>query len=89
MKERQKLNNSKNANFINTQTNTKDAGVPKKYESLPTYKSCPSIKKAPYTINTNFLTWDAQFKKAIKSNDKPEGDLWESVQNSFDREEWI
>ncbi len=40
------------------------------------------------TINTDLSTWEAQFKTAIKSGDKPEIDLFGGMENKFDKEEW-
>ena len=39
-------------------------------------------------INTDLATWEAQFKKAIKNGDKPETDVFEGMENKFDKEEW-
>jgi hypothetical protein len=39
-------------------------------------------------INTNLSSWDAQYKKAIKKGKRPEGDVWEGLENKFDQEEW-
>ncbi|MEJ7682051.1 MAG: hypothetical protein WKG06_30200 [Segetibacter sp.] len=39
-------------------------------------------------INTDLSTWEAQFKAAIKNGDKPEKDLFEGMENKFDKEEW-
>lgn len=39
-------------------------------------------------INTDISTWKAQFKAAIKAGDKPETDLFEGMENEFDKEEW-
>jgi len=39
-------------------------------------------------INTDLSTWEAQFKAAIKSGDKPEKDLFEGMENEFDKEQW-
>ncbi len=39
-------------------------------------------------VNTNLSTWDAQFKKAIKKSKRPEGDVWEGLENKFDQEDW-
>lgn len=39
-------------------------------------------------INTDLSTWEAQFKAAIKMGDKPEKDLFEGMENKFDKEEW-
>ena len=39
-------------------------------------------------INTDLSTWEAQFKAAIKRGDKPEKDLFEGIENKFDKEEW-
>lgn len=39
-------------------------------------------------INTDLSTWEAQFKAAIKSGNKPEKDFFEGMENKFDKEEW-
>ncbi|MCW3108338.1 MAG: AbrB/MazE/SpoVT family DNA-binding protein [Segetibacter sp.] len=39
-------------------------------------------------INTDLSTWEAQFKAAIKNGDKPEHDLFEGMENNFDKEKW-
>lgn len=39
-------------------------------------------------INSDLSTWEAQFKKAIKNGDEPEGDMFEGIENKFDTEEW-
>lgn len=39
-------------------------------------------------INIDISTWEAQFKEAIKGGDKPETDLFEGMENEFDKEEW-
>lgn len=39
-------------------------------------------------VNTDLSSWDKQFKAAIKAGDKPEGDLWEGMENEFDKTEW-
>jgi antitoxin component of MazEF toxin-antitoxin module len=39
-------------------------------------------------VNTNLSTWDKQFKAAIKAGAKPEGDLFEGIENEFDAKEW-
>lgn len=39
-------------------------------------------------INTDLSTWEAQFKAAIKNGDKPETDMFEGMENEFDKEEW-
>ena len=48
------------------------------------------IKPAKFKrkINTDLSTWEAQFKAAIKNGDKPENDLFEGMENEFDKEEW-
>lgn len=48
-----------------------------------------TIEKAEsYVVNTDLSTWDQQFKAAIKAGDIPEGDLWEGLENEFDKTEW-
>lgn len=39
-------------------------------------------------VNTNLSTWDKQFKSAIKNGFKPDNDLFEGMQNDFDKTEW-
>jgi hypothetical protein len=39
-------------------------------------------------INTKLSTWEAQLKRAIRNGDKPETDLFEAMENTFDKEEW-
>ena len=46
----------------------------------------PSTNKRK--INTDLSTWEAQFKAAIKNGDKPETDMFEGMENNFDKEEW-
>lgn len=47
-----------------------------------------TISQAKLSINTDLKTWDAQFKKAIKAGHMPEKDLFEGLENSFDKTEW-
>ena len=53
-------------------------------QGLITIKPAENKRK----INTDLSTWEAQFKAAIKSGDKPEKDLFEGMENKFDKEEW-
>jgi antitoxin component of MazEF toxin-antitoxin module len=46
------------------------------------------ISQAKPAVNTDLSTWDAQFKKAIKAGHLPEGDLFEGLENEFDKTEW-
>ena len=39
-------------------------------------------------VNSDLSTWDKQFKTALKSDDKVEGDLFDELKNEFDEEEW-
>ena len=39
-------------------------------------------------INTDLTTWEAQFKAAIANGDKPETDMFDGMENKFDKEEW-
>ena len=39
-------------------------------------------------VNTDLASWDKQFKAAIKSRGKTEGDLFEGMGNDFDKNEW-
>ena len=39
-------------------------------------------------INTDLSTWEKQLKAAIKAGDIPEGDIWEGMENEFDKTEW-
>jgi antitoxin component of MazEF toxin-antitoxin module len=41
-----------------------------------------------YVVNTDLSTWDKQFKAAIKAGDIPEGDMFEGMENEFDKTEW-
>jgi len=43
--------------------------------------------KAP-GINTDLSTWDKQFKAAIKKGATPEKDMFEGLENEFDKKEW-
>lgn len=45
--------------------------------------------KSTGIVNTDLSSWDEHYKNAINYGNKPETDVWEGVQNSFDREEWI
>src|ERR1700744_1112417 len=48
-----------------------------------------TIKQAEkYTVNTDLSTWEKQFKAAIKAGNIPEGDMWEGLENEFDKTEW-
>jgi antitoxin MazE len=48
-----------------------------------------TIKQAKKpAVNTDLSTWDKQFKAAIKAGDIPEGDMWEGMENEFDKTEW-
>jgi antitoxin MazE len=48
-----------------------------------------TIKQAEKpVVNTDLSTWEKQFKAAIKAGDIPEGDLWEGMENEFDKTEW-
>jgi antitoxin component of MazEF toxin-antitoxin module len=44
--------------------------------------------KETANVNTNLSSWDAQYKKAMKKGKRPEGDVWEGMENKFDQEEW-
>ncbi|MBA2562449.1 MAG: hypothetical protein H0V14_05955 [Chitinophagaceae bacterium] len=46
----------------------------------------PAVNKK--MLNTDLSTWKAQFKAAIKNGDKPETDMFEGMENKFDKEEW-
>ncbi len=39
-------------------------------------------------INTDLTSWEAQFKAAIKNGDESETDIFEGMENKFDKEEW-
>lgn len=39
-------------------------------------------------VNSDLSTWDKQFKAALKSDHKTEGDLFDGLKNEFDEEEW-
>jgi antitoxin MazE len=47
-----------------------------------------SEAKKPSRVHTDLAVWEAEFRKIIKKGKKPEGDLFEGMQNSFDKEEW-
>jgi antitoxin component of MazEF toxin-antitoxin module len=47
-----------------------------------------TITKAASNVNTDLKTWDAQFKKSIKSGHLPEADLFDGIENEFDKTEW-
>jgi antitoxin MazE len=49
-----------------------------------------TIKPAetPVVVNTDRATWEKQLKAAIKAGDIPEGDLFEGLENEFDKNEW-
>lgn len=52
-------------------------------------KGLITIKQAEKAaVNTDRSTWEKQFKAAIKAGHKPEGDLFEGMQNEFDEKEW-
>ncbi len=39
-------------------------------------------------VNTDLSTWGSQFKSAIRKGQMPEKDLFESMVNEFDAEDW-
>ena len=39
-------------------------------------------------VNTDLSTWEKQFRAAIKAGNLPEGDMWEGMENEFDKTEW-
>ena len=48
-----------------------------------------TIKQAEkYIVNTDRSTWEKQLKAAIKAGNIPEGDMWEGLENEFDKTEW-
>ena len=48
-----------------------------------------TIKEAKKpAVNTDRSTWEKQLKAAIKAGAIPEGDLWEGLENEFDKTEW-
>lgn len=47
-----------------------------------------TISQAKPDVNTDLSTWDTQFKKAIKSGHLPEGDLFEGLEDEYDKTEW-
>jgi antitoxin component of MazEF toxin-antitoxin module len=47
-----------------------------------------SEAKKPSRVHTDLAVWEAEFRKMMKKGKKPEGDLFEGMQNSFDGEEW-
>ena len=44
--------------------------------------------KQPQTLNTDLSTWDKHFKAAIKKGAIPDKDMFEGLQNDFDKSEW-
>ena len=40
------------------------------------------------TVNTDLSTWENQLNAAIKAGDIPVGDLFEGMENEFDKTEW-
>jgi antitoxin component of MazEF toxin-antitoxin module len=44
--------------------------------------------KSPGSVNTNLSSWDEHFKHAKKMGNKPGTDVWDGMQNRFDKEEW-
>jgi antitoxin MazE len=48
-----------------------------------------TIKQAEeLVVNTDLSSWEKQFKAAIEAGDIPEGDMWEGIENEFDKTEW-
>ena len=48
-----------------------------------------TIKKAEkYTVNTDLSAWEKQLKAAINAGNIPEGDMFEGLENEFDKTEW-
>jgi antitoxin component of MazEF toxin-antitoxin module len=46
------------------------------------------IIEAKEDVNINLSSWDKQFKQAIKAGSKPEKDLYDGLENEFDKKEW-
>ena len=46
------------------------------------------MQAKPPVVNTDLSTWDAQFKKVRRKGAAPEQDLFEELQNEFDKSEW-
>jgi antitoxin component of MazEF toxin-antitoxin module len=44
--------------------------------------------KQSHKVNTDLSTWDKQFKDAIKNGALPDNDLFEGMQNDFDKTGW-
>jgi antitoxin component of MazEF toxin-antitoxin module len=44
--------------------------------------------KSPGNVKTDLSSWEEHFKNAIKMGNQPEPDVWEGMQNHFDKEEW-
>lgn len=84
-----KIGNSKGILLSNSVT--KELGVSDDAEVIVTTEKGRIIIRPAENkrkINTDLSTWEAQFKAAIKSSDKPEKDLFEGMENEFDKEEW-
>ena len=48
-----------------------------------------TIKRAEKpAVNTDLSAWEKQLKAAIKAGNEPEGDLFEGMENEFDKSEW-
>jgi antitoxin component of MazEF toxin-antitoxin module len=50
-------------------------------------RSKTETKKRP-KLNLDINTWDAKIKDAIKKGYKPEKDMFNGMQNEFDKTEW-
>lgn len=84
-----KIGNSKGILLSNTML--KELGIAEDAEVIVTTEEGRiTIKPADNKtkINTDLSTWEAQFKAAIKSGDKPEKDLFKGMENKFDKAEW-
>ena len=47
------------------------------------------LMEAPkQAVNTNLATWDKHFKAAIKKGTAPEPDMFDGMENNFDKNEW-
>jgi len=47
-----------------------------------------TIKPKRNKLNLSLASWDKQFKQAIQNKELPEKDVFESLTNKFDENEW-
>lgn len=84
-----KIGNSKGILLSNSMI--KALGIEDETEVIVTTESGRIIitpVKSKRKINTDLSSWEAQFKAAIKNGDNPEPDMFEGMENTFDKEEW-